>query len=648
MRPPTLEPLALVCVSLVLFGSSFSPSLGDPRVSEAGILCLKSNVTPTASVITNFLDVMREVAATVAEDRWANDSITSPLPEIYALAQCHGDLSHDDCLLCFAQSRTILPRCSVLAANSGRLYLDGCFIRSDYYNFFNETVDAQHDMVKCANQSSVSADQQTRQQFAEKVDRVLRNVSAVAPKNKGFAVFEEERTGGVAGVYALAQCWNTLDEKGCRECLKNAMIKARNCTPGDEGRAMNAGCFMRYSTQRFYTVPTDGDSLKLGIIIAIASSVAAATSLVLIGAYVGYRKLSKKREVQKRLFGVPAIVRRSNLNFNYELLEKATDFFDESRKLGQGGAGSVFKGILPDGRVVAVKRLVFNTRQWVDDFFNEVNLISGIQHKNLVRLLGCSIEGPESLLVYEYVPNRSLDQILFVKNATRILSWQERLNVISGTAEGLAFLHGPCGVKIIHRDIKSSNVLLDEDLTAKIADFGLVRCLDPEKSHVSTGIAGTLGYMAPEYLVKGQLTEKADVYSFGVLVLEILSGRKNSVFGQVSGSILQSVWKQYKSNSLAECIDPVLEGKFPISEAMKVLQIALLCTQASPELRPSMSEVVEMLIDQECMVPMPTQPPFLNNNPIPDYSSRSSNTNTGISNQLTYSEISLASTLSLR
>ncbi|XP_039161995.1 cysteine-rich receptor-like protein kinase 42 [Eucalyptus grandis] len=645
MQPSILN---LACVFLVLFSSLFSQSLGDPRVSEAGILCLRSNVTSTANVLSNFLDVMRKIAAKVTENCWANDSVTSPLPEIYALAQCHGDLSHSDCILCFVQSRNILPRCNVLDAKPGRLYLDGCFIRSDYYNFYNEAIDPQHDMVKCANQSNDSAHQQARQQFVDKVDRVLRNVSAVAPENKGFAVFEEARRGGVAGVYALAQCWNTLDKKGCRECLANAMIKGRNCTPGDEGRAMNAGCFMRYSTERFYTVPTDGDSSKLGIIIAIASSVAAATSLVFIGAYVGYRKLSKKREVQKKLFGIPAIVRKSNLNFNYESLEKATDFFDESKKLGQGGAGSVYKGILPDGRVVAVKVLVFNTRQWVDDFFNEVNLISGIQHKNLVCLLGCSMEGPESLLVYEYVPNRSLDEILFIKNATRILSWQERLNIISGTAEGLAFLHGPCGVKIIHRDIKSSNVLLDEDLTAKIADFGLARCLDPEKSHLSTGIAGTLGYMAPEYLVKGQLTEKADVYSFGVLVLEILSGRKNSIFGQASGSVLQSVWKQYKANSLAECIDPVLKGKFPVSEALNVLQIALLCTQASPDLRPSMSEVVEMLNDQECAVPVPMQPPFLNNNLIPDDSSRSLNTNTGITNQLTNSEISFASTINLR
>ncbi|KAF8037103.1 hypothetical protein BT93_B0118 [Corymbia citriodora subsp. variegata] len=312
------------------------------------------------------------------------------------------------------------------------------------------------------------------------------------------------------------------------------------------------------------------------------------------------------------------------LYFKYETLEKATNFFHDSRKLGQGGVGSVYKGILPNGKVVAVKRLVFNTRQWVDNFFNEVTLINGIQHKNLVRLLGCSIEGPESLLVYEYIPNRSLDEVLFVNNATRVLTWEERLHIITGIAEGLVYLHGGCRVKIIHRDIKTSNILLDKNLTAKIADFGLVRCIAPEKSHVSTGIAGTLGYMAPEYLVRGQLTEKADVYAFGVLVLEILSGRKNSIYTLRSSSILQLVWKHYKSNNLAACIDPALRGNFPVLEASNVLQISLLCTQASVELRPPMSRVVEMLHDKDHVVPEPKQPPFLNASVLFDKSSSTS------------------------
>lgn len=185
---------------------------------------------------------------------------------------------------------------------------------------------------------------------------------------------------------------------------------------------------------------------------------------------------------------------KSNLNFKYETLEKATNYFDPAKKLGQGGAGTVYKGTLSNGKVVAVKRLFFSTRQWVDEFFNEVNLISGIEHKNLVKLLGCSIEGPESLLVYQYVPNRSLEQHLFgvEKNNGRVLSWKERYNVIVGTAEGIAFLHGGSNIRIIHRDIKSSNVLLDNNFDAKIADFGLARCFAADKTHLSTGIAGTL------------------------------------------------------------------------------------------------------------------------------------------------------------
>ncbi|GFP98945.1 cysteine-rich receptor-like protein kinase 42, partial [Phtheirospermum japonicum] len=182
----------------------------------------------------------------------------------------------------------------------------------------------------------------------------------------------------------------------------------------------------------------------------------------------------------------------SNLNFKYETLEKATNYFDLSRKLGQGGAGSVYKGTLPNGKTVAVKRLFFSTRQWVDEFFNEVNLISGIEHKNLVKLLGCSIEGPESLLVYEFVPNMSLEHYIFDNNKVRILSWKERYNIIVGTAEGIGYLHGGCEYRIIHRDIKNSNVLLDENFEAKIADFGLARCFAADKTHLSTGIAGTL------------------------------------------------------------------------------------------------------------------------------------------------------------
>ncbi|KAM7509148.1 hypothetical protein LguiA_019601 [Lonicera macranthoides] len=320
----------------------------------------------------------------------------------------------------------------------------------------------------------------------------------------------------------------------------------KGCLPRKEGRAMNAGCYMRYSDHNFFNdearkMKESTGISSTGATVAIALTAMAFLMLSLFATFAAYVRWSKLKQESKNLGQISNAFNKSCLSFKYENLEKATNYFDVARKIGQGGAGSVFKGTLPNGKTVAVKRLFFNNRQWVDEFFNEVNLISGIQHKNLVKLLGCSIEGPESLLVYEYVPNKSLNQFLFDKNKSQILNWKQKFDIIVGIAEGISYLHGGSQIRIIHRDIKSSNVLLDENLSPKIADFGLARCFGADKTHLSTGIAGTLGYMAPEYLVRGQLTEKADVYSYGVLVLEIVCGRKNNAFIEDSGSLVQMV-----------------------------------------------------------------------------------------------------------
>ncbi|KAI4342541.1 hypothetical protein MLD38_027158 [Melastoma candidum] len=580
---------------------------GDPRITEVRLLCTEPRVN--GSIVPDFAEVMREISVNVTSRGWGKSYLNSTVPPLYGLAQCHGDLNATDCLLCYAASRTRVPRC---LPRPGRLYLDGCFIRYDEYEFYNETVDPVNDMVNCAD-ANVTDQGGGGSMFANRVEMVLRNVTgkALAVRDR---VGEEDMFGvdGIEGAYALAQCWSTLSLEQCKTCLRNASSLVKSCLPRAEGRAMNAGCFVRYSNQKFYSIPNGRGSLKLGTAIAVSLAAIAVASLLVVAAFLGYRTYSRAKQLRKGLLRLPTTVTKSNLYFKYETLEKATNFFDEKRKLGQGGAGSVYKGTLMNGKVVAVKRLVFNTRQWVDDFFNEVDLISGIQHKNLVSLLGCSIEGPESLLVYEYVPNGSLDQALFGE-AKRKLTWEERIGIITGTAEGIAYLHGDCGIRIIHRDIKASNILLDKDLMAKVADFGLARCVAQDKSHLTTGIAGTLGYMAPEYLVRGQLTEKADVYAFGVLVLEIMSGRNSSVVAHGSFSLLQSVWMHHQSDDLISCVDPALWGEFPAVEAANVLRIGLLCAQASPKLRPSMSQVVRMLQDNggEHPVPSPGQPPFL-------------------------------------
>ncbi|XP_076892497.1 cysteine-rich receptor-like protein kinase 2 [Bidens hawaiensis] len=253
-----------------------------------------------------------------------------------------------------------------------------------------------------------------------------------------------------------------------------------------------------------------------------------------------------------------------SLNFKYSTIEKATGNWDEINKLGQGGYGTVYKnkvlttklvsGVLSDGREIAVKRLFLNNRFRAADFYNEVNIISSVDHKNLVRLLGCSCSGPESILIYEYVPNMSLDLFIFDETKGRELSWEKRFKIIIGIAEGLVYLHENTKNRIIHRDIKASNILLDLRFCPKIADFGLARSFQDDKSHISTAIAGTLGYMAPEYLVHGHLTEKSDVYSFGVLLLEVVTGQANNISKttECTDSLVSTAWKHFRQGRVEE------------------------------------------------------------------------------------------------
>ncbi|KAM7479886.1 hypothetical protein LguiA_028099 [Lonicera macranthoides] len=607
-----LQHLSFIILLLSIF--SFSASLSNPRNSIADIYCQLSNGDENDEFVSNYITVMKGLTNRIPTHYYANYTTKSHNNSVYGFAQCHSDLNRIECHQCFDKAKQLLDRC--LPGAGGRIYLDGCFIRYDTYEFYGESINKGYDSTKCGAPTENLNDDYMQREFAEKLYQAMGKVISMAMENGGFGAAEVKS--GVVTAYALGQCWNTVDKNGCNRCLKDAEEKVRKCIPGSEGRALNAGCYLRYSTQKFFDEDAvtrkyieRGFSESVIIIIAIALSFVFLL-LSLFGAFVGYKRYLKRKGEKQKTDRLPSMVNKSGLHFNYEMLEQATEGFSSLNKLGQGGAGTVFKGILPDGRAIAVKRLFFNSRQWVDDFFNEVNLISGINHKNLVRLLGFSIEGPESLLVYEFVPNKSLAQLLFDKNRTQTLSWQQRFNIILGIAEGLAYLHCGCQEKIIHRDIKNSNILLDENLTPKISDFGLARCVTPNKTHISTAIAGTLGYMAPEYLVRGQLSEKTDVYAFGVLSLEISCGRKNNVFVHDLESVLHCVWKNYKSNEIKESIDSNLEGDFEEKEASTTLLVGLMCTQTNANLRPSMSQVVEMLTNKKITLPLPQQAPFNN------------------------------------
>lgn len=283
--------------------------------------------------------------------------------------------------------------------------------------------------------------------------------------------------------------------------------------------------------------------------------------------------------------------------FSYNVLRSATDNFDQRNKIGRGGFGIVYKGILKDGTSIAAKVLSAESKQGIKEFLNEIDVITNVKHPNLVQLLGCCVQGVNRILVYEYVENRSLDQALIGTNSERArLQWGVRSQICIGTAKGLAYLHESIEPHIVHRDIKASNILLTENFLPKIGDFGLAKLFPDNVTHISTRVAGTTGYLAPEYAMQGQLTRKADIYSFGVLILEIISGKSSSksYWSKDGKVLLERTWELYEEGKLTELVDPSLED-YPEEEVLRYIKVALFCTQATAGRRPSMPEVLLML-----------------------------------------------------
>ncbi|CAN1161545.1 Probable LRR receptor-like serine/threonine-protein kinase At1g56140 [Linum perenne] len=342
--------------------------------------------------------------------------------------------------------------------------------------------------------------------------------------------------------------------------------------------------------------------------------------LIIITVFWKFMKLNQITELvktDKLPQGVASEVMSGTLRtisyFDYQTLKKATKNFHPDNLLGRGGFGPVYKGKLRDGRTVAVKRLSLEkSQQGESEFLAEVRMITSIQHKNLVRLLGCCSEGDQRLLVYEYMKNRSLDLLVY-GNSNQFMDWNTRFQIILGIARGLQYLHEDSPLRIVHRDIKASNVLLDDKYQPRISDFGLARFFPEDQAYLSTTFAGTLGYTAPEYAIRGELSEKADIYSFGVLVLEIICCRKNTDLSLPSEQqyLPEYAWKLYEKNKVNELIDPMLRRHGMVErEVVHVIHIAFLCLQPLANLRPPMSEVVSMLT-RKVDAGTPVKPAFL-------------------------------------
>ncbi|XP_020870884.1 proline-rich receptor-like protein kinase PERK7 isoform X2 [Arabidopsis lyrata subsp. lyrata] len=290
----------------------------------------------------------------------------------------------------------------------------------------------------------------------------------------------------------------------------------------------------------------------------------------------------------------------NNSTFTYEELAAATQGFSKDRLLGQGGFGYVHKGILPNGKEIAVKSLKAGSGQGEREFQAEVEIISRVHHRHLVSLVGyCSNEGGQRLLVYEFLPNDTLEFHLHGKSGT-VMDWPTRIKIALGSAKGLAYLHEDCHPKIIHRDIKASNILLDHNFEAKVADFGLAKLSQDNYTHVSTRVMGTFGYLAPEYASSGKLTEKSDVFSFGVMLLELITGRRPvDLSGDMEDSLVD--WARPLCMSAAqdgeygELVDPFLENQYEPYEMARMVACAAAAVRHSGRRRPKMSQIVRTL-----------------------------------------------------
>ncbi|CAO2190668.1 unnamed protein product [Urochloa humidicola] len=621
LAPPP-QPRLLALALAVLLAPCCPSAWADPRTSVAGQRCADGAAVSGSTLADNFVPAMDDLNTNVSAHGFGTSAVGSGGPNtVFGLGQCLRDLSPVDCKLCFAEVRSLLPKCYPRVG--GRLYLDGCFGRYANYSFFGEALgssaaDGAGDDVSVCGSSGEGNGNYTGAAGPRAFGAAVR----AAPESRGFGAGSASSGGATA--FALAQCWESLNATACAQCLRAASNAVAACAPAAEGRALFTGCYLRYSTRRFWNVNAtagSGSSGNNGVVWILVGSFLGAFAIVLIIAFLAWKKriLSRKNGCSSFIDmygdGLSVRIAQSSLNFKYEELRKATNYFDPSNKLGQGSYGAVYKAVLLDGKEVAVKRLFLNTRQWVDQFFNEVDLISQVRHKNLVKLLGCSMNGPESLLVYEYYFNKSLDLFLFDTTRRRNLTWDLRVDIIQGIAEGLSYLHEESETRIIHRDIKASNILLDDKLKPKITDFGLARAFGEDVTHLTTGVAGTLGYMALEYIVHGHLTEKADVFSYGVLVLEIVTGKRcSSSNGSHGGQVLLTkVWKHYKDSAVELIVDRSIYEDTTRDEVMHIVQIGLLCTQANPDDRPTMGKVVELLRnhrnDLEVVL---SDPPFLN------------------------------------
>ncbi|CAN6168293.1 unnamed protein product [Urochloa humidicola] len=633
-------------------------------------MCGGANKTFTAN--SKYQANLNLVAATLPRNASASGSLFATASagvapdRVWAMGLCRGDSDAASCLACLTQAFIDLPNaCSY--DKDATIYYDACILHySDARVLSAADTGPSADTYAMGFLVNVSSDAAV--QYSRVVAALVNATAERAagdPKRRfatGEADFDQE---GFTKVYALAQCAPDQTAAQCRECLAGIIAETVGAGKLFENdlapRALGLNCSYRYEAGGFdghgpfyngpamvrlassasapapavpapasapapavqpeiQPPPAAGGGRKYsvsGLLLVVMLPTLAGLNLV---AFLCFRRLQQPVAQAKQPYPTYSgkaddIEMVDSILIDVSTLLAATGDFAESNKLGEGGFGTVYKGVLPNGDEIAVKRLSRNSTQGVEELKNELALVAKLKHKNLVKLVGVCLEQQERLLVYEFVPNRSLDLILFDAEKREQLNWEQRYKIINGIARGLQYLHEDSELKVVHRDLKASNILLDAGMRPKISDFGLARIFERDQTQAVTNrVIGTHGYMAPEYAMRGNYSVKSDAFSFGVMVLEIVTGRKNNHGYNSAGQcqdLLTTVWEHWEAGTVMGLVDPCMGGgSFPEADVLKCIQVGLLCVQGDPMARPVMSSVVMMLGSDMVTVQVPSKPVF--------------------------------------
>ncbi|KAL9243533.1 hypothetical protein vseg_017408 [Gypsophila vaccaria] len=614
------------------------------QIAYASSSCVNTvlNYTQGSVYENNLHRLLVNLSSKSSSLKFYNSTLGVGSNQVYGLFQCRDDVGLDQCNTCVEDAtRMIIEECPLFG--EAIVWYDECMLRYASRDIFS--VSETSPWVRRWSTEDISNSTEFGPMLESSLIVLIKNASSSSPH------FASSKTNWTSKqpLYSFAQCTPDIDTFGCYTCLDTALSNIIDCCSDNQAAIFfMPSCQLWFNTTgRFlndqpsimapppapapilslprsppHSTPIDNTSvttkntaLEPKIIIAI--TVCASVGLLVISTVLAIclcRKRVRSDVAPTSRRGLLDGTTKSDeeslgdtefVQFDFNTLKLATRNFSIENKLGEGGFGAVYMGALDNGVQLAIKRLSANSGQGTKEFMTEARLLAKLQHRNLVKLMGFCTEGDEKLLVYEFMSNASLDGFLFDPSLRKrhLLDWVIRYRIIMGIARGLQYLHEDSRLTIIHRDLKPGNILLDNEMNPKIADFGLAKlCGGAQKFGNTSRIAGTPGYMAPEYMTTGEFSDKSDVYSFGIMLLEILSGENNIKYyysqkkeSQRKEDLPAYAWRLWNEERSPEFGDPVLSSDCSGNNMTRCIQIGLLCLQANADDRPTMALVVFML-----------------------------------------------------